>query len=80
VDIICIMGEAPGPVTATVSHCGEVRQVRLTVARHAAGGWQVRSASGLMGLRCHSVRTAVLLEAAEIGSRVTAAPIWRWRA
>jgi hypothetical protein len=72
-DIICIMGEAPGPLTATVSHGGELKQVRLSVARHGVGGWQARGAGGVWGPRCHSVRTAVLLEAAEVFAEPVAA-------
>ena len=62
-DLICIIGSAPGPITATVSHAGQVRQVALEVARHKAGGWQVRLPGGDWGVRCHAVKTGVLLEA-----------------
>jgi hypothetical protein len=64
-EIICITGAAPGPVSVTVSHAGDVRQLNMVVARHQAGGWQARG-SGPWGPRCHSVRTAALLEAAEM--------------
>ena len=64
-DVICIIGPTPGLVTATVSHCGAVRQVRMEVARHTAGGWRARLAGGAWGVRCHSVNTALLLEAGE---------------
>ncbi len=62
-DLICITGAAPGPVTATVAHDGSVRQIAMEVARHTAGGWQVRLPGGAWGVRCHAVKTGVLLEA-----------------
>ena len=65
-DIICIEGATPGPVSVTVSHQGRVRQLMLDVAPHPAGGWRARTPGGVWGLRCHSVHTAVLLEAVEI--------------
>ena len=69
-DIICITGTTPGAVFVTVSHEGQVRQLPMDVARHAAGGWQARlcdaaQGGGAWGLRCYSVNTAVLLEAAD---------------
>jgi hypothetical protein len=64
-DIICITGAAPGLVSVTVSHQGQVRQLPMEVERHQAGGWRARHRDGVWGLRCHSVNTAVLLEAAE---------------
>jgi acyl CoA:acetate/3-ketoacid CoA transferase alpha subunit len=64
-DILCITGTAPGPISVTVSHLGAVRQVAMEVQGHPAGGWRARHRAGAWGLRCHSVRTAVLLEAAE---------------
>ena len=64
-DILCVTGATPGPVSVTVSHQGQVRQLPMEVARHALGGWQARHRQGVWGLRCHSVKTAVLLEAAE---------------
>jgi hypothetical protein len=72
-DIICITGTAPGPVSVTVSHAGDVRQLPMVIERHASGGWQARGASGTWGPRCHSVRTAALLEAAEVMSQLTTA-------
>jgi hypothetical protein len=64
-DIICITGTTPGPVSVTLSHAGQVRQVAMDIARHPAGGWQARHNGGRWVLRCHSVPTAVLLEGAE---------------
>jgi hypothetical protein len=64
-DILCITGPTPGPISVTVTHQGEVRQLAMDLARHPAGGWHARYRGGAWGLRCHSVQTAVLLEAAE---------------
>jgi hypothetical protein len=64
-DILCMTGEAPGHMDATLSHLGCVRQLRFEVARHPVGGWRARRPGGAWGVRCHSVRTAILLEAAE---------------
>jgi hypothetical protein len=64
-EVICIIGATPGPITATVTHDGNVRQLPMDVARHPAGGWQARRRGGDWGLRCHAVTTAVLLEAGE---------------
>ena len=64
-EVICIIGATPGPITASVSHDGDVRQLAMDVARHPAGGWQARLRGGAWGLRCHAVTTAVLLEASE---------------
>ncbi len=64
-EIICIQGTAPGRIVATLSHGTNVRQLPMTVLRHAAGGWQVASKGGGFGPRCHAVATAVLLEASE---------------
>jgi hypothetical protein len=49
-----------------VSHRGAIRHLAVNVLRHPAGGWQIRQADGGVGLRCHAVPTALLLEAAEI--------------
>ncbi len=64
-EVICIIGATPGPVSATVAHDGVVRQLAIDVKRHPAGGWQARLRGGQWGLRCHAVTTAVLLEASE---------------
>ncbi len=74
-EIICIQGAAPGRIVATLSHETKVRQLPMTVTRHPAGGWQVESASGGFGPRCHAVATAVLLEASEafVGEEALAA-------
>ena len=64
-EIICIQGEAPGRIVATLSHGTRVRQLPMTVLRHPAGGWQVAQADGGFGPRCRAVATAVLLEASE---------------
>jgi hypothetical protein len=64
-DLICVIGPVPGRVIATISHEGGIRQLPMDVARHPAGGWQARSPGGRFGLRCHTVSTAVLLEASE---------------
>jgi hypothetical protein len=66
-NIICITGPVPGIVTATVSHQDDVRAVVLEVAPHPAGGWHARLLnSAAWGLRCHTVPTAIMLEAAEV--------------
>ena len=66
-EIVCITGPVPGVVSATVCHRGDVRSVRLEVARHPSGGWHARLlAAPVWGLRCHTVPTAILLEAAEL--------------
>jgi hypothetical protein len=64
-EIICVVGPVPGRVTATVSHEGEIRQLPMDIASHRAGGWQARRPNGDFGLRCHSVNTAILLEAGD---------------
>ena len=66
-EIVCITGSVPGPITATVSHLGDVRSVEMEVAAHPSGGWHARLWAGApWGLRCHAVPTAIMLEAAEI--------------
>ena len=72
-DILCITGATPGPVSVTVAHQGAVRQLAMEVAPHPAGGWQARQRGGAWGLRCHSVQTAALLEAAEAFDETPAA-------
>jgi hypothetical protein len=72
-DVICIIGATPGPVTATVAHAGQVKQLPMEVARHHLGGWQAKLRGGQWGLRCHAVTTAVLLEAAEAFTEVAMA-------
>lgn len=64
-DILCISGVAPGPLSVSVTHAGRVSQLALEVGRHPVGGWRARRPGGIWGLRCHSVQTAVLLEAAD---------------
>ena len=66
-EIVCITGSIPGPITATVSHRGDVRSVGLEVAPHPSGGWHARLLNNtIWGLRCHAVPTAIMLEAAEL--------------
>ncbi len=66
-EIVCIVGPVPGVISATVSHHGGIRSAKMAVDRHPSGGWHARLlTSQAWGLRCHSVPTAVLLEAAEI--------------
>ena len=65
-EIICIQGQAPGPIVATLSHQLRVRQVPMTVAAHPAGGWQIMQDDGDFGPRCRAVATAVLLQASEV--------------
>ena len=66
-EILCITGPVPGVVNATLSHGTEIRAVALEIGQHPAGGWHARRlAAPRWGLRCHSVPTAILLEAAEI--------------
>ena len=65
-DILGITGDAPGPLVAAVSHGGEIRQLRLNVARHPGGGWHVRQPCGAWGPRCHAVPAAILLEASNV--------------
>ncbi len=64
-EVICITGTTPGPITATMSHEGRVKQVPMDIARHPAGGWRARLHGAAWGLRCHAVTTAVLMEASE---------------
>ncbi len=65
-ELICIQGAAPGRITATVAHGGDVRQLPMEVVAHEAGGWKARSPGGSWGLRCHAVATAILMEASEV--------------
>lgn len=66
-EILCITGAVPGIVSATLSHQGRVRSVKLDVERHPSGGWHARQLhSPCFGARCHAVPTAVLLEGAEM--------------
>lgn len=65
-EILCMTGPVPGVITATVSHGTDIRSIKLEIAQHPAGGWHARSLHApIWGLRCHTVPTAVLLEAAE---------------
>ncbi len=64
-EIICTTGPIPGRIMATLAHDGAVRQVPMDIIRHPAGGWQARCPGGAFGLRCHTVNTAILLEASE---------------
>ena len=63
-DVICLEGEAPGPIVATVAHCGRIMHLPMVVERHPQGGWRVRQGA-FWGPRSHAVMTAVLLEASE---------------
>jgi hypothetical protein len=65
-EILGIMGGAPGPLVATVSHGGKIRSLRLNVSRHAEGGWHVRQPCGAWGPRCHAVPAAILMEASTL--------------
>jgi hypothetical protein len=65
-DVLSIIGSAPGPLVATVSHGGEILTVRMNVARHPDGGWHVRKPCGGWGPRCHAVPAAILMEASEV--------------
>jgi hypothetical protein len=66
-EIVCITGPVPGLINVTVSHRGDIRAIKMEVARHPSGGWHARRLAGQSwGLRCHAVPTAILLEAAEI--------------
>jgi hypothetical protein len=71
-EIICIQGAAPGRIVATLSHGTAIRQVSMTVEKHAAGGWHVLQTDGSFGPRCHAVSTAVLLDASEAFAPETA--------
>jgi hypothetical protein len=64
-DLICLQGAAPGLITATISHAGNIRQMRMSVARHPSGGWRIALPEGGFGPRCHSVPAAILMEASE---------------
>jgi len=68
-DILGIIGSAPGPLVATVSHGGDILTVRMNVARHPEGGWHVRKPCGAWGPRCHAVPAAILMEASEAFER-----------
>jgi hypothetical protein len=73
-ELICVQGETPGPVVATLSHGARIRQVSLTVVTHPAGGWRVQLPQGGFGPRCHAAATAILLEAGEVFAADDAAP------
>ena len=64
-ELICIEGQAPGAIVATLSHRLLIRQLPMTVVAHPAGGWHVKQQDGKFGPRCRAVATAVLLEASE---------------
>jgi hypothetical protein len=65
-EILCMTGPVPGVISASVSHDGDIRSVKMEVAAHPAGGWHARLLSSAhWGLRCRTVPTAVMLEAAE---------------
>ncbi len=64
-EIVCIQGQVPGRIVATLSHRLQVKQVPMTITAHSAGGWQVMQREGDFGPRCRAVATAVLLEASE---------------
>ncbi len=65
-ELLCIQGAVPGHIVATLSHRTMIRQVPMAVAKHPAGGWRVELPEGGTGPRCHSVATAILLQASEI--------------
>jgi hypothetical protein len=66
-NILCMTGPVPGLISASVSHDGEIRSVKMEVAAHPSGGWHARLLNNPhWGLRCRTVPTAVMLEAAEI--------------
>ena len=66
-EVLCITGPVPGVVLATVSHGTQVHSVKLEIGQHPSGGWHARRpGTPHWSLRCHSVPTAVLLEAAEM--------------
>jgi hypothetical protein len=62
---MCIEGNAPGPIIATILHGGEPRALHMTLLRHPAGGWHILQNTGAFGPRCHAAPTAILLEASE---------------
>lgn len=65
-ELLCIQGAAPGRIVATLSHQACIRQVPMVVARHPSGGWRIELPEGGFGARCHSVATAILMEASEV--------------
>ena len=64
-EVLSIQGHTPGPIVATLSHGTRVTQLRMSLAAHPAGGWQIEHANGVFGPRCHGVKAAILLEASE---------------
>ena len=64
-ELLNVMGAAPGHMVASVQHAGQLVHVRVEVSRHPLGGWQVRRDSTEWSLRCNRLETAILLEAGE---------------
>ena len=65
-ELLCIQGAAPGRIVATIAHQARIRQVPMVVAQHPSGGWRIELPEGGFGSRCHSVSTAILMEAGEV--------------
>ena len=64
-ELLNVMGAAPGHMVASVQHAGQLVHVRVEVSRHPLGGWQARRDSTEWSLRCNRLETAILLEAGE---------------
>ncbi len=64
-ELLNVMGAAPGHMVAAVRHADRMVHVRIEVARHPLGGWQARRDSTDWSLRCNTLETAILLEAGE---------------
>ncbi len=64
-ELLNVMGAAPGHMVASVQHAGRLVHVRLEVSRHPLGGWQARRDDTEWSLRCNRLETAILLEAGE---------------
>ncbi len=64
-ELINVVGAAPGHMVAAVRYADRLVHVRVEVARHPLGGWQARRESTEWSLRCNTLETAILMEAGE---------------
>ncbi len=62
-ELLTVMGAAPGQMIAMVRHDEELVRLRVEVARHPLGGWQARQTGHGWSLRCNTLETAILFEA-----------------
>ncbi len=64
-ELLNVMGAAPGHLVAMVRHDDELVRLHVEVARHPLGGWQARRMECEWSTRCTSLETAILFEAGE---------------